>query len=160
MTESIKHYIAIVAEIKTANVLLGYYKQKREELQTRILGVKAVSFDKETTAPNAISRDKVIIYLDAYENKPCANNLSLKDNIEILEGDIAELEKSKLVIEETVKSLSGIEEQLFSEVAIYGKTMTEAVLKVSRVNYIAESTCWRFYVPKAREVLKMIREKR
>lgn len=160
MTESIKHYIAILSEIKTANALLEYYKLKREELQTRILGVKAVSFDKEITAPSSISRDKVIVYLDAYENRPCANNLSLKDNIEKLENDILELEKTKLVIEETVKNLTGIESQLFSEVAIYGKTMTEAVIKVSRINYIAESTCWRFYVPKAREALKMLKEKR
>lgn len=154
--KAIRNYTTTLLEFKIAKTRLDYLLLRREELEVRYCGIKGVTYDGLNVQNLPNGRDSMMEFIIALTTPDPITGVSLDDEIEEKSHEVVILYDTLAEMTSSMRKLKDIEAQLYREIVIDGKQVSQAVKHVSEANYMAESNIWHNYYPKIKgELLKL-----
>lgn len=155
----IRNYTNTLLELRSCETRYKHLKEKREVYYVKYLGVRSPSYDGVGGQKNW-TVDGMSIFLELVTTKNPKTGLSLDEEMEKLSKEISELMTVLKEMGQYLKSMKGIEYQLYYRIVVEGKSTSEAVRTIAENNYMSERNVWRNYYPKIRENLHRLKEKK
>ncbi len=156
---AIRNYTNTLLELRSCEERYHLLSQRREVYYVKYLGVKSPNYEGVGGKKNW-AVDGMSIFLELVTTKNPETGMSLDDELEKLSNEIAELTKILKDMGKSLKSMQGIEYQLYCLIVIDGMATSEAVKYTAEKNYMSERNVWDRYYPKIKDSLHVLKEKK
>lgn len=153
MMRAVRSYNNTLNELKIAQHRLNALKQRRQELFNRLCVPKGWHVGEHGSGSDQSATERYVLMVNTPND---ATGLSLNDEIEQCEQDVAELERLLEALKKPLGELSGIEEMLYCRIAIDGLAPTKAVEQVAEENYISIDWVWHRYYKRIKPYIENI----
>lgn len=154
----IRNYSNTLIELKSCEQRYTFLRERREVYYVRYLGAKSPVYDGVGGHKNWAT-DNMSIFLDLVTRKNEKTGMSLDEEMEHLVEEMGEYNKLLREMSKNLKMMKGIEYELYTEIAINGLSVSNAVKKVAERNYMSENNVWVQYYPKIKEEVRKLVDK-
>ena len=141
----IRNYGNTRKELHIVETRLTELIRRKDELYQRLCVPKGWQISEGGGVSTKTPQSGVEKFVTLCNTPSEATGLSLNDEIERCEQEVAQLRDLCQAMETLLMELQGIEATLYRLVVIDGKTPTEAVREVSESMYLSESNIWHTY---------------
>ena len=149
MANAITNYTNTQAELLIAKDRLNLLMERKEKIYTKFFPLVARMSD--TPSHTNKKSDPMADYVYEITKPNPITGISLDQEIEEARNDVGRLEYCLKKMKLNLKTLTGIENELFYMIVIEGYGKTKAVNKVAEKYNKEPRTIWKFYYPKIKE---------
>ena len=125
--------------LKRLNRLLG----EKEELYTKFFPM-TIKID-EDVVKGGTKLNPQIEYQIALDTTRKHTGLSLREEIEKIQDEVKSLRECLKTMDDDLKKMTGLEEQLYRKIVVEGLRISRAVELVAEDNHYSSSQMWRYY---------------
>ena len=152
---TIQTYTDTKCELEMARTRLNKLLFDKEKLYTKYFPL--VQQLKDDVIENSYkNNDKMADYVHELHEIDWGTGKSLADEIEYQQENVKKLENYINNMNNILSKMTGLEYQLFYEIAVRGINISKAVSNISERNNIDNSTIWRKYYPKIKYYVKKL----
>lgn len=147
----IRNYTDTLIEFKIAKARLDYLLLKREELEVRYCGAKAISYQSIGEANEPSMKDNMMEFIIAITTPDENTGLSLDEEIEEKSCEVLKLYDTLSLMTKALSQLKDIEGQLYYKIVVEGQKVSNAIKQVSEEKFMSEQNIYARYYPNIKE---------
>jgi len=151
----IRNFTNTKCELEMAKTRLNLLMDRKEQLYCKYFPI--TSKLKEVMVDGSRNNDKMADYLHELHEVDIGTGKSLEEEITYQQQNVDKLQGYLNVMADSLSKMTGIEYQLFYEIAYKGINITKAVDKVASVNDVEPQTIWKNYYKKIKKYVNRVK---
>lgn len=153
---TIRNYTDTKCELEMAKTRLNLLIDKKITIYSKYFSLTA-DIKEVVVDESKENRDKMADYLNELSQVDLGTGMSIIEEMNYQQNNINKLQTYLDTMSDILSKMSGIEEQLFYEIAYNGISITKAVENVAEKNGKDTSTIWKNYYNKIKKEIKKLR---
>ena len=152
---AIRNYTNTRCELEMAKTRLNILMDRKEKLYCKYFPITAQLKEVMVDGGDK-NKDKMAEYLAELYEVDVGTGKSLAEEIEDEQENVTKLQNFIDNMAETLNKMTGIEYQLFYEIAYKGVNITKAVDNIAELNSMEPQTIWKNYYKKIKSYVRKI----
>lgn len=151
----IRNYTNTKCELEMAKTRLNLLMDRKEQLYCKYFPI--TSKLKEVMVDGSRNNDKMADYLHELHDVDIGTGKSLEEEITYQQQNVDKLQGYLNVMADSLSKMTGIEYQLFYEIAYKGVKITKAVENIAVANDIEPQSIWKNYYKKIKKYVNRVK---
>lgn len=152
----IRNFTNTKCELEMAKTRLSLLMDRKEQLYCKYFPITA-KLKEVMVDGGGRNNDKMADYLHELHEIDIGTGKSLEEEIIYQQQNVDKLQGYLNVMAESLSKMTGIEYQLFYEIAYKGVNITKAVDKVAVANSVEPQTIWKNYYKKIKKYVNRVK---